>query len=79
MVEIFVQPPQYAAPFFVVVDQLAEGVEHVASLVVHVSRSAVVDVVLSDDGSVVLYELPGADHVIAARFFAEVVVEKQVL
>ena len=58
--ERLLQPAQDAAPLVVVVHDLADGVQHVAALVVHVAGSLGVHAVGGDDRAVVLDVLRGS-------------------
>src|SRR5207237_1099653 len=70
---------QDRSPFFIVVYDLADGVQHVAALVVHVAGAFAVGSISADDRLVVANVLSAADHIVSSCLFAPVIFDKQVL
>src|SRR5205814_2135521 len=61
-----VQAAKQLAPLGVAIDDLAERVQHVAALVVHVARPLIVHVGLTDDGVIISNSLSIPDDVARA-------------
>ena len=70
MPEGLAQPAQDSAPARVIVDELANGVQYVAALVVHVARTFAVHAVHADNRRIVSDQLSLPDGVLGARLLA---------
>src|SRR5690606_9815822 len=65
-------------PQLIVLDQLAQGVQNIGALGVHIPGAGMVDVILADDGPVILYALTATDDIIGRGLFAEMVIQIEV-
>src|SRR5262249_38032018 len=78
MPEILIQTGQYRTPLFVVVDDLADRVEHITALVIHVARALAICSISADDRTVVSDVAAAADYIILPGLLAEPIFYKQV-
>ena len=77
--EISIESTQDREPLRVVVDDVANGVEHVSAFRIHVSRTLSIRSINADDRPVVSDTATSADHVIFRVFLSEMVFDKEVL
>jgi hypothetical protein len=76
MPEISIESAQDREPFRVVIDDVANGVEHVSAFRIHVSRALPVGPIDADDRSVISYTSSSADDVIFRILFPKMVFDK---
>ena len=69
--ERLVHAAQDAAPLLVIAGDLADGVQHLAALGIHVAGALVIHAIHADDGPVILDALPVADDVVGTGLLPE--------
>ena len=76
MPKLFVDPTKDLTPFVVVVDNMADRVQHVSAFVIHVTRTFRMNIVDTDDRNIVVDSFATADNVLVSFLLGKMVFDK---